>query len=73
MSKTQFRVVDPEHEHSRDYARRKVKQWRSDAERHRLPVTTLTGEKPLDVDGVLRATLRPDVTAERRRWWRLWR
>lgn len=71
-AKSQFRVVDGEREHPRDRARREVRRWRSDAEKQRLPVTTLTGERPLDVDGVLAKTLRSDTAVARRKWWQRW-
>lgn len=59
-AKSQFRVVDGEREHSRDYARRKVRQWRSNAERDRLPVSNVhddKGAEVLDVDRVINASL----------------
>lgn len=55
--KTSLRAVDNDHEHSRDYARRKVKEWRSNAERERLPVSNPhddKGAKVLDVDSTLK-------------------
>lgn len=54
--KSQFRVVDNEQEHARDTARRKVKQWRSDAEREKRQVANQddSGAPSLRVDDVLR-------------------
>lgn len=60
MSNPQFRIVDNEHEHPLDYARRKVKEWRSDAEVERLPVSNVhddKGAKVLDVDRVVNSSL----------------
>ena len=57
MSKPNLRAVDNEVEHPLDYARRKVKEWRSDAEREGLPTTNLTtgsGAPLLNRDEVLR-------------------
>ena len=44
--------------HPRAIARQRVKQWKSDAERERLPVVNLTdsGAPLLDRDAVLRAS-----------------
>lgn len=55
--KPNFRVVDNEIEHPLDYAKRKIKEWRSDAEVERLPVTNTHDDKGaavLDVDSVLK-------------------
>lgn len=56
MSKPQLRAVDPDREHNLDYARRKVKQWKSDAERGKLHISNQTdsGAPSLRVDDVLR-------------------
>lgn len=57
MSKSTLRVVDNEVEHPLDYARRKVKEWRSNAEKEGLPLvntTTGSGAPLLDRDAVLR-------------------
>lgn len=57
MSKSTLRVVDNEIEHPLDYARRKVREWRSDAEAERLPTTNIHDDKGaplLDRDAVLR-------------------
>lgn len=54
--KPNLRAVEPNNVHSRDYARRKVREWRSNAERQSLPVTNthdVHGAPLLDVDAVL--------------------
>lgn len=55
-AKSQFRVVDNEQEHARDIARRKVKQWRSDAEQQKLQIANQddSGAPSLRVDDILR-------------------
>lgn len=57
--KPQLRAVDPDHEHNLDYARRKVKQWKSDAERGKLHISNQddTGAPSLRVDEVLQKSL----------------
>lgn len=59
--KPQLRVIDNEHEHPLDYARRKIKKWRSDAESQRLPVANQdhSGAPSLRVDEVIERSL-PD-------------
>lgn len=55
--KPNLRAVNNEHEHNRDYARRKVKEWRSNAERERLPVSNPHDDKGapvLDIDSTLK-------------------
>lgn len=55
--KSNLRVIDNETEHPLDYAKRKVKEWRSDAEVERLPVTNIhddQGASVLDVDSILK-------------------
>lgn len=56
MSKPQLRAVDPEVVHPRDLARRKVKQWKSDAERGKLHISNQddSGAPSLRVDDILR-------------------
>lgn len=63
MSKPQLRAVDPEVAHPRDLARRKVKQWKSDAEQGKLHISNQddTGAPSLRVDEVLRRS-EPDYT-----------
>lgn len=65
--KPNLRAVDNEVEHPLDYARRKVKEWRSDAEQRQLPVVNLHDDKgapPLDRDAVLRRSY-PDCVGLR--------
>lgn len=58
-TKPQLRAIDPNREHNLDYARRKVKQWRSDAERDKLNISNQTdsGAPSLRVDDVLQKSL----------------
>lgn len=74
--KPNLRAVDNDHEHTRDYARRKVKEWRSNAERERLPVSNPHDDKGAPVlmrDDVVRASVpnhaEPAVKTQRG-WWR---
>lgn len=55
--KPNLRAVDNEIEHPRDLARRRVKEFRSDAEQRQLPTTNVHDDKGapvLDRDEVLR-------------------
>lgn len=62
-AKSQLRVIDNQREHNLDYARRKVKQWRSDAQREKREVANQddSGAPSLRVDEVLRRS-EPDYT-----------
>jgi hypothetical protein len=80
MPKPNFRVIDNEHEHPLDRARRLISEWRSNAERGQLPIVNVrdSGAPVLDVDHVIRRTQpehAPKLVTERRRslWSRLWR
>lgn len=57
-AKPQLRVIDNQHEHPLDYARRKVREFQLDREKggKPLPVSNPTdsGAPPLRVDDVLR-------------------
>lgn len=56
MTKPQLRAVDSNQPHTRDLARQRVKEWRSNAQRQSLPVTNIhddKGAKVLPVDEVL--------------------
>lgn len=65
MAQANFRVIDPNREHARDLARRKVKQFRTLVERERLPICNQsTGARNLFVDEVLRQTERELPEAE---------
>lgn len=57
--KPNLRVIDNEREHNLDYARRKVKEWRSDAARRNLPLSNQhdSGAAVLDVESTLNRTL----------------
>lgn len=55
--KPNLRAVDNEVDHPRDAARRKEKQWRSNAEREKRPVANQhdnKGARVLDVDAALK-------------------
>lgn len=54
--KAQLRAVDNEVEHARDIAAQRVRRWRSNAEKEKLPVTNVqdSGAPALLVDEVLR-------------------
>lgn len=58
MSKPQLRVIDNQHEHPLDYARRKVKEFQLDREKGEKPLPVSnpidSGAPPLRVDDVLR-------------------
>lgn len=57
MPKPNLRAVDNETEHPRDRARRRVRDWRSNAQRDQLPISNIHDDKGadvLDVDAVLR-------------------
>lgn len=74
MTKPNFRVIDNEHEHPLDRARRLVAEWRSNAEREKLPTVNVrdSGAPVLDVDHVISRTQpehAPKVVAEQRHWW----
>lgn len=75
MPNPKLRVIDNEHEHPRDRARRLVNEWRSDADRENLPVSNRHDDKGapvLDVDHVIRRT-QPEhaarLTTQRRSLW----
>lgn len=60
--KPQLRVIDNQHEHPLDYARRKVKEFQLDREKGEkpLPVSNVhddKGAKVLDVDRVVNSSL----------------
>lgn len=67
MPKPNLRAVNKEQIHARDIAAQRVKRWRSNAEKERLPIVTLTGETPLPVDDILKGSLRemPDVEEDK--------
>lgn len=55
MSQPNLRVIDPDREHARDLARRRVKRFRTLVEQERLPISNqiCTGAPSLRVDEVL--------------------
>lgn len=55
MSKAQLRVIDPNREHARDLARRKVKAFRLDREKEKIGVCNQidSGAPSLRTDEVL--------------------
>lgn len=55
--KPNLRVVDSEQPHSRDIARCRIKEWKSNAAKENLPVVNVVDDKGgrrLDTDDVLR-------------------
>lgn len=73
-----LRVIDNDHPHTRDIARQRVAEWRSNAQREGLSITNVhdgKGAELLDRDGVLRRSYPTYATTETRRsrWSRLFR